>query len=395
MNAAFLVFFLVQPLQQAPAPQQAVKLEKVRDSIRSKLDLLRSSASFPGMTAGFVLPDGRSGSVAVGLANLETKTPMKPRDRMLAGSIGKTFFSAVALQLVAEGKLELDSPISKWLGNEPWFDRLPNHGEITLRMLMNHTSGVPEHVLDPSFIAAVGDKPDKKWLPQELVAFVFGKAPRFPAGKGWSYADTNYILVGMIIERVTASDLYALVDRRLLGPRHLELTSPSTSRVLEGLVPGYSTKGSPFGIEGPSIRDGKVIFNPQCEWAGGGFISTSEDLARWAHMLYGGDVLKKKSLEMLEVGVPAETGPGDQYGLGVQIRKSEWGTSLGHSGWFPGYLSDMEYFPSRRLAVAVQINTDDMRSLGKQLRFFVAEVARAILAQIPEGTTKPRITPSE
>ena len=173
------------------------------------------------------------------------------------------------------------------------------------------------------------------------------------------------------------------------------MTSPSTSRVLDGLVPGYSGKGSPFGIEGPSIRDGKVIFNPQCEWAGGGFVSTSEDLARWARMLYGGDILQKKSLEMLEVGVPAKTGPGDRYGLGVQIRKSDWGTSLGHGGWFPGYLSEMEYFPSRRLAVAVQFNTDDMRSLGKDLRFFVAEVARAILAHLPEDTTKSRVAPGE
>ena len=347
------------------------------------------------MTAGFVLPDGRSGAVAVGLADLETKTLMKPSDRMLAGSIGKTFFSAVALQLVAEGKLDLDSPMSKWLGTEPWFERLPNHGEITLRMLMNHTSGVPEHVLDPKFIADVRDNADKKWLPQELVAYVLGKAPRFPAGKGWSYADTNYILVGMIVERATATDLYALVDHRILKPRHLVMTSPSTSRVLDGLITGHSRKESPFGIEGPSIRDGKVIFNPQCEWAGGGFVSTSEDLARWARMLYGGDVLNAESLKILEEGVPAETGPGDQYGLGVQIRKSEWGTSLGHGGWFPGYLSEMEYFPARRLAVAVQFNTDDTRSLGRPPRFFVAEVTRAILAQIPEDTTKSRVAPGE
>ena len=87
------------------------------------------------------------------------------RDRMLAGSIGKTYFSAVALQLVAEGKLELDSQIKKWLGSEPWFDRLPNDDEITLRMLMNHTSGVPEHVLDPAFIAAVQERAG-----QEMVA---------------------------------------------------------------------------------------------------------------------------------------------------------------------------------------------------------------------------------
>ena len=348
------------------------------------------------MTAGFVLPDGRSGSVAIGLADLERKTPMRVGDRMLAGSIGKTYFSAVALQLVAEGKLDLDTKIKKWLGSEPWFARLPNGADITLRMLMNHTSGVPEHVLDPTFIAAVKKEPDKHWSPPELVAYVLGKKPHFPAGEGWSYADTNYILAGMIIERVTGRDLYSLVKERLLDRFHLEATSPSTSRVLAGLIPGHSGKGSPFGIEGPSIKDGKVIFNPQCEWAGGGFVSTSEDLARWARLLYGGDVLSTQSLEKLLAGVPAKTGRGDQYGLGVQIRLSPWGKSLGHGGWFPGYLSEMEYFPATRLAVAVQFNTDDMRSLGKNPRFFVGEVARAILANVPEyplaeRTDRPQI----
>ena len=117
MNAAFLLLFLVQPHQQAPVKEQAVKFEQVRDSVRSRLDELRRGASFPGMTAGFVLPDGRSGSVAVGLADLQTKTPMKPGDRILAGSIGKTFFSAVALQLVAEGKTRSGLPYLKMAGN--------------------------------------------------------------------------------------------------------------------------------------------------------------------------------------------------------------------------------------------------------------------------------------
>ncbi len=402
MRAWFMLVLVAQlqaPVHQVDRPASGIKsldLGQLRASVRLRLEELRGDAAFPGMTAGFVLRDGRSASVAVGVAELEQKTPMKPNDRMLAGSIGKTFFSAVALQLVAEGKLDLDSPIKNWLADQPWFDRLPNHADITLRMLMNHTSGVPEHVLDRAFIARVRNEPDKKWTPPELVAYVLGKKPLFLAGEGWSYADTNYILAGMIIERVTGNDLYALVDRRLLGPQHLAMTSPSTSRVIAGLIPGHSAKGSPFGIEGPSIRDGRVLFNPQCEWAGGGFVSTSEDLARWAHALYGASVLSDKSRQSLTArGVPAKTGRGDEYGLGVQIRLSPWGKSLGHGGWFPGYLSEMEYFPGAGLAVAVQFNSDDMRSLRKPPRFYVAEVARTILASIPEYPAAATSTQAE
>jgi D-alanyl-D-alanine carboxypeptidase len=400
MNSALSAIIFAAIAAQVTPPQPVGKvgidLEKVRSGVRARLAELHEQASFPGMTVGFVLPDGRSASVAVGIADRDKKIPMKVDDRMLAGSIGKTFVSAVALQLVGEGKLELESKISRWLGNDDWFPRLPNGPNITLRMLMNHSSGIPEHVLDPTFIAALRAQPDRNWSPPQLVAYVLGKPPLFPAGEGWSYADTNYILVGMIVERAAGRSLYDEIGRRLLTPLRLENTSPSITRVIAGLVPGYSRKGGPFDVEGPTMLGGKMIFNPQCEWAGGGFVSTSEDLASWGRLLYGGDVLTKDALDSLRSGVPAKTGMGDRYGLGVQIRNSPWGNSLGHGGWFPGYLSEMEYFSGPRLAVAVQFNTDDQRSLKRSPRFYVAEAARVILASVPdypevEKTDAPRI----
>src|SRR6185503_14079340 len=132
---------------------EAVDLIALRTALAEKLKLLHEAASFPGATLGFVLPDGRSGSVSVGTADIENKIPLKPHDRMLAGSIGKTYVSAAMLGLVQEGKVNLDSKIERWFGNEPLFSRLPNARDITLRMLMNHSSGIPEHVLDKKFIA--------------------------------------------------------------------------------------------------------------------------------------------------------------------------------------------------------------------------------------------------
>src|SRR5262249_18163459 len=160
------------------------------------------------------------------------------------------YVSAVTLQLVEEGLLNLDDKIEKWLGNEPWFARLPNAKDITLRMLMNHTSGIPEHVLDKRFTKAMLDQPDKIWKPEELVAFILDRQPLFEAGKGWSYADTNYIVVGMIFERVSGKTVYGEVQRRILTKFRLKETVPSDSRVIAGLIPGYSQPGSPFGFEG-------------------------------------------------------------------------------------------------------------------------------------------------
>ena len=355
-------------------------------SLQTKLNELHQAASFPGATIGFVLPDGRSGSVSAGLADVENKTPLKPTDRMLAGSIGKTYVSAVILQAVQEGKLDLDAKIERWFGSDPWFPRLPNSRDITLRMLMNHSSGIPEHVLNKDFIAAMRKDPDRIWKPEELIAYIFDAKALFPAAQGWSYADTNYILAGMIFERVTKKTVYGEVERRILKPFNLERTIPSDRRVLPDVITGYSMPNSPFGFEGRVIVDGKFIINPQMEWTGGGFASTAEDLARWAKLLYEGKALKKQTLDQLLTGVEAKEGRGggggNRYGLAVQIRSSEWGVSYGHGGWFPGYRSEMEYFPRQKIAVAVQFNTDAAGQLKKGTRAYIADAMRIIVAEI-------------
>jgi len=368
----------------APVADKGDKeLAHVRELVQAKLNQLHASAEFPGATVGFVLPDGRYGSVAVGLADVESKRALAPLDRMLAGSIGKTYFSAVTLQLVAEGKLALDEKIERWLGAEPWFNKLPNAKDITLRMLMNHTSGIPEHVLRKDFIERLRAEPNKVWKPEELIAYILNEKPLFAAGQGFSYADTNYIVVGMIVERVTKKKFYDEVARRILKPLKLTNTIPSDRQVLPKVITGYSQPNSPFGFEGRVIVDGKFVINPQMEWTGGGYATTAEDLARWAKALYEGKVLAKRSLDQLLTGgeVKSGRGSGGKYGLGVQMFEGPLGPSYGHGGWFPGYLSQMEYFPEHRIAVAIQFNTDESKRLKRGLRAYILEIARILSAE--------------
>ena len=388
--ALFLVIPFATPAVAARFSQKAKEkitesadLSALRERLKAKLAESHQAATFPGVTLGFVLPDGRSGSVSVGLADVEQKAVLKPSDRMLAGSIGKTYVSAVMLQLVEEGKVNLDTKIERWFGSDAWFPRLPNAKDITLRMLMNHSSGIPEHVLNKDFIAEMRKDPDRIWKPEDLLTYILDAKPLFPAGKGWSYADTNYILVGMIFERVTKKTVYGEVQRRILGPHKLERTIPSDRRILPEVITGYSMPNSPFGFEGRVIIEGKFIINPQMEWTGGGFASTAEDLARWAKLLYEGKVLKNETLAQMLEGVAANegrgSGVGNKYGLAVQIRPSDFGVSYGHGGWFPGYISEMEYFPQHKIAVAVQFNTDAQRTLKKGMRAYIADAMRIIL----------------
>ncbi len=366
----------------AAVKTRKIDFSELRKRLQVKLIELRDAGGFPGVCVGLVTPDRRSMSISVGYSDLEKQTGLKPSDRMLAGSIGKTFVSAVTLLLVEEGKLDLDEKIEKWLGQESWFDRLPNARQITLRMLMNHTSGIPEHVLHKDFVKALKEQPDKIWKPEELITFILGREPLFEAGKGWSYADTNYILVGMIFERASGKTVYGEVERRILRRLKLRETLPSDRRVIRGLITGYVSPNSPFGFEGRTIFDGKFIINPQMEWCGGGFASTAEDLARWAKALYEGRLFRHTTFEQLMDAVPAKTGEGagegDRYGLGVQVRRTDWGMSYGHGGWFPGYLSEVEYFPQHRTAIAVQFNTDNFRQLKRRTHSYVLEMARIV-----------------
>lgn len=369
-------------IAQKPAVKTGAELASLKQRVQAKLDELRTAAEFPGATIGFVLADGSHASVSTGLADVESNKPLRPEDRLLAGSIGKTYFAAVTMQLVQEGKLKLDDKIEKWFGREAWFARLPNGRDITLRMLMNHTSGLQEYYPLKGFMEELKKNPDREFKPELLIEAVLDSKALFPAGQGWSYADTNFILVGMVIERVTKKDAYSEIERRVLKPLKLANTIPSTSRRLPGVIPGYSMPNSPFGIEGRMIVDGKFLINPQFEWAGGGFASTAEDLARWAKAMYEAKVFNQAMVtEMVSNAPDAKTGRGDKYGLGVQVRQSEWGISYGHGGWFPGYRSEMEYFPEYKVAIAVQFNTDNGRKLKKGLRAYIADFARIVIGE--------------
>ena len=351
----------------------------LKKELQAKLDEWHKAGKFPGATLGVVLANGESFALAVGYSDRDSKTPMKPDDRMLAGSVGKTFAAATALQLVKEGKIGLDDKIEKYFGKEPWFDRLPNARDITVRQLMNHTSGLVRYEFKETFTKDLTANPMKVWTPEERLAYLFGEKAKFEAGKGWDYSDTNYIVLGMIIEKVTGRRFFDEANRRVLKPLKLKDTIPQEGPVMKRVVQGYAGPNNPFGGKDAMIENGKFVVNPQLEWTGGGYASTSEDLARWAKMMYEGKAFDASLLPQVLDGVAAPMlGRETKYGLGVIIRQTQAGTSYGHSGFFPGYLTDMMYFPDQKIAIAAQVNTSVQQDLGKPLGRILVEIAQVI-----------------
>ena len=336
--------------QSAPKPEK--EQGALRQKLQAKLNEFHAGGKFPGGSAGFALADGTSFGLAVGLSNVETKTAMTPNDLMLQGSVGKTYVAAVAMQLVQEKKLGLDDKIEKYLGSEKWFSRLPNARDITVRMLMNHTSGLVRYEFKEQFTKDLTANPERVWKPEELVAYILDTSAPFAAGKGWDYSDTNYIVLGMIIERITGHTYYEEMARRILVPLGLRQTVPSDRRTIPNLAQGYAGKDNPFGGTDAMLTKGEMVINPQFEWTGGGIASTAADLARWAKLLYEGKAFEPSLLSRMLEGVPARLGGDAQYGLGVIIRPTSQGIAYGHSGFFPGYITEVMYFPEARAAIS-------------------------------------------
>lgn len=360
------------------ASAQIRSASETRKNIEAALFKAYKEGDFPGITAAVVFPNTAVMEFAVGFSDKGKKIALKPSDRMLAGSVGKTFFAAAILKMAEAGKLDLDAPISKYVGSQPWFAGLPNASQLTLRHLMRHTSGIPDHLENEAFLKEIQQNPDKVWGHSELLKATLGQKPLFAVNGGWSYGDINFIVAALVFEAATKQDAYAYIQSQILRPLGIKKTHPSISRKLDDLVNGEMGAG-PFGAAGPTLLDGMLKFNPQMEWAGGGFVSNSLDLARWARHLYTGRAFGKKWVDEMLTGVPARLGPNAKYGLGAIIRETPYGTSVGHDGWYPGYLTSMEYFPKQNIAIAVQISADSRQKVKRSSHDFVLLVGKEVL----------------
>jgi len=271
------------------SPQQAADAQLVA-TFSSALDRFQSEYGLPGITASYVLPDGTSHSAAAGWADVELRKPMTLESRMLAASIGKTFVAATMVSVARERAVDLDTPVSTWLGQNSWFQRLPNYQSLSIRQLLNHTSGLPNHVYMAEFIEAVSQRwaePGNPFPHEALVGFVLDTEALFRPGEQWAYTDSGYILIGLVIEAITGRAYYEEVHDRFLEPLDLTSTTASNKRRLPGLAAGYVAADNPFGFPAKTTdKNGNMVWSPALEWTGGVLISTSSDLAQWGAALF-------------------------------------------------------------------------------------------------------------
>lgn len=345
---------------------------KTKSDLQAKLDSLTAAQIVPGATLSVLYKDGSRISLASGLADIEDQVKMKPDAVMFSGSVGKTYVAAVILQLAEEGKIDLKAKAIHYLRDEDWFVQVPNANDVTVDMLLNHTAGIPEYVYKKDLWQTLQQNPDKIWSVKERLSYVFNTSPVNAPGKGWSYADANYLVLGLIIEKVTGQTYYDVLTERILKPCKLRHTIPADRRSLPGLVGGYTGLSDDLFLPKKMVAGNQYAFNPQLEWTGGGLVTTVSDLTLWAHQLYGGDVLKSDTKKLMLTPAPFETRLFENagYGLGCFIGETDGVTYYGHTGFAPGYRTIMQYVPAYGLSIAMQMNTDSPKKNFNIQNFF-------------------------
>ena len=296
-----------------------------RAKIQHALDRLTATGA-PGAIV-FVRDGNRTLRLTSGYGNLEPQTPMRPTDRFRIGSVTKTFVATVVLQLTGEGKLALDDTVERWLPG-----LVPNGKRITVRELLSHTSGIFDVTNDKGFIARVLWKPTEVWTPRKLVATATAHKPLFAPGATWSYSNTGYILLGLMVEAASGNPIGTELDRRIFRPLHLRATSFASSPHIAGAYAhGY------FPLDGTRPRDVSV-FGQSTTWAAGAIVSTADDLATFYRALLRGRLLRPDLLRAMEKTVPVPADPnGGGSGLGLFETGLPCGRVWGHEGTGFGY----------------------------------------------------------
>jgi D-alanyl-D-alanine carboxypeptidase len=341
----------------APAAATAADARH-RVSLQPQVDAITDA----GATAALAefRTSGSRWSGASGVRDLVTSRPAQPNGRFRIGSVTKTFVSTVMLQLSAEGSVDLDAPIERYLPG-----LIPGGQNITVRQLLNHTSGIYSYTdaLIPATPEGFLRIRFNRYTPRGLVAIAAAHPPYFPPGTGWHYSNTNYVLAGLIIERVTGRPYGEAVTRRVIRPLGLHDTSvPGTRTAIAGPhAHGYLLVGTE-----PDQRPVDTSeLNPAIAFSAGEMISSTKDLNTFFAALLRGRLLPPAQLAQMKTTI--NLGPGSGYGLGIERDELPCGVTLwGHGGGIPGYATITEHTADGGTQLSSSLNPlrDDDAVLG-------------------------------
>ncbi|MCF7902937.1 MAG: beta-lactamase family protein [Candidatus Marinimicrobia bacterium] len=309
-------------------------------------NMIYQGYEIPGITVGIWTTDQGKWVQAFGNANLEPIEVMTVDKGFRIGSVTKTFTATVILQMVDRGQIDLDETI-----NNIGFNDVHNSDMITVKQLLNMTSGLPDYIYDEEFIDAFLNNPTNVWTPQELINMAMARPVNFQPGEDYEYCNINYILLGMIIEEISGSSYESMVESNIIEPLGLTNTFfPEVSYLNEDFCSGYS-------INNEMIIYNGTVMDPSFAWSAGGMVSNLEDMSLWARALGQGTFLSNQNQQerMTWNGFSGEDDPYIKYCLG-----GWWYSDIfyGHTGVARGYTDAIYYMPSTESVFVIIANAD-------------------------------------
>lgn len=323
----------------ATGPMPSATAEALEKAAREGL----ANASAEGAIMAVRTPQG-TWTKALGLADKATDTPMTDTMYSRVGSVTKTFTGTLILQLVQQGKLSLEDPIGKY------FPSIPRGNDVTVRMLLDMTSGIASYSLDESFQHEIFTNPSKQWNPDDLIAIGLALPRPFEPGAKFDYSNTNTLILGRLIEKLTGMSYAEALTRRIADPLHLTGTSmPGPDGALPSPHPtGLTLQGLPEGQRTPQDA---TAWNPSWGWSAGALTSTAADLLVYGRALGTGQgLLDEKTQALRYASIPGPAG----YGLAVGCIDG-W---FGHTGEIPGFNAALYYDTRSDTTVAIMVNSD-------------------------------------
>lgn len=330
------------------------RLDKAMNDVGRKADI-------PGAVVGLWMPGKGCYVRSMGVADTRTGRPMTADSFVRIGSETKTFTVTALLELVDEGRVKLDDPISTYVKG------VPKGKRITLRQLAGMRSGLFPYTEDADFIHDLLSDPQRTFTPRQSLAYGFKHRNTFAPGKKFQYSNTNLVLLGLVIEKVTGRPLADVIHHRVLHPAHLRNTLfPRGNEFPHPHPRGYTNQT----LSG-EVADA-TNWNPSWAWAAGAMISNLHDLRLWAKSVATGQLLspetQKQRLKTLPTGFPGTT-----YGLGI-LKTNGW---IGHNGSIPGYETVTVYLPSKKATLVIMMNTD-ITSQGQEPSTLLARAITAV-----------------
>ncbi|MFG2498561.1 serine hydrolase domain-containing protein [Streptomyces sp. NPDC048441] len=330
------------------------RLDKTMNDVGKKADI-------PGAVVGLWMQGKGCYVRSMGVADTRTGEPMAADSFVRIGSETKTFTVTALLELVDEGRVKLDDPISTYVKG------VPKGHRITLRQLAEMRSGLFPYTEDAGFVHDLLSDPQRTFTPRQSLAYGFKHRNTSAPGKKFQYSNSNLILLGMVIEKVSGHPLADFIHHRVLRAAHLRHTLfPRGNEFPQPHPRGYTDQT----LSG-EVADA-TNWNPSWGWAAGAMISNLHDLRHWAKSVATGQLLtaktQKQRLKTLPTGFPGTT-----YGLGI-LKTNGW---IGHNGSIPGYETVTVYLPSKKATLVVMMNTDIL-SQGQEPSTLLARAITAV-----------------